>query len=330
MTRTTATVLAVLLVAIAGCAGSPAGGPAGDDPADTSTFASTDEPTAAATSASDSPDADGGTVDFYVSDEPNAIGDFAHLNVTITTVGFARDGANGSAGNDSGGWVERPAGNRTVDLTRLVGANASLVGTFDVPAGEYTRVLAYVGAVNATLTNGEHVTVKLPSEKLQLDRPFSVESNSSVQFVFDIAVHEAGKSGKYVLKPVIGESGTDVPIEDVDGETEDENEDGKNDDRGEEERDDERNETDGNEGGKAALNATFVGNVTAGENATLQVTNNGTAVENATVTVNEEVVATTGPDGTVTFVVPDTEELDVKVQAGESEAELEVEVDGEG
>lgn len=326
MTRTLAAILVVLLVAIAGCAGSPAGGP--DGSADTP--AHTEEPTATGTntdgdstdSDGDSTDSDDGTVDFYVSDEPNAIGDFAHLNVTITTVGFERAGGE----NDSGGWIEHSAGNRTVDLTELQGANASLVGTFDLPAGEYTKVFAYVSEVNATLANGESVRVKLPSEKLQVNRPFSVESNSSVQFVFDIAVHEAGKSGKYVLKPVIGESGTDVPIEDVDGETGEE----RKDDEQDKADDEKQNEIEGNEGGEAALNATFVGNVTAGENATLEVTRNGTAVENATVTVNEEVVGTTGADGTLTFAVPDAEELTVKVQAGEAEVELEVEVDGGG
>lgn len=320
MTRTLAAVLVVLLVAVAGCAGGPGGGL--DDPAGTSTPASTDDPTPTATPTSgESPsEATGGTVDFYVSDEPNAIGDFAHLNVTITKVGFERAGD----GNDSSGWIEYPVENRTVDLTRLLGANASLVGTFDVPAGTYTKVFAYVSAVNATLATGEQVEVKLPSQKLQLNKPFAVESNASVQFVFDIAVHEAGKSGKYVLKPVIGESGTDVAIEDVDGETADE----KEDEQGEQKRDDGRNETEGNKGGDAALNAAFVGTVTAGENATLEVTQNGTAVENATVTVDGEVVGTTGADGTLTFTVPDAEELTVKVQAGEAEVELEVAVGG--
>lgn len=34
--------------------------------------------------------------DFYVSDEENAVGNFAHLNVIITRVGFQRTGGNGA------------------------------------------------------------------------------------------------------------------------------------------------------------------------------------------------------------------------------------------
>lgn len=322
MTHTFATLLAVLLVVTAGCLGGSVGGPGSPD----SQPANTDEPTATDTPNSDeSPNSNSGSVNFYVSDEPNAIGDFDHLNVTITKIGFARSG-----GNDSDGWVERSVDNRTVDLTRLLGDNASLVGSYDLPTGQYTKVFAHVGAVNATLTNGESVNVKLPSDKLQLNRPFAVESNDSVSFVFDIAVHEAGKSGKYVLKPVIGESGTDVPIEDVDrkgGDERDQNgeKNGKKDEKKETDGEKGANETDATE---SALNATFLGNVTAGENATLQVTENGSAVANATVSIAGEVVGTTDADGKLMFVVPDGEDFEVKVESGESEVELEVAVSG--
>lgn len=318
MTRTIGTLLAVLLVVIAGCVGGTVGGPDGDDSLKTQAPESTDDPTATDTpSSDDSPSSNSGSVDFYVSDEPNAIGDFEHLNVTITKIGFAHSG-----GNDSG-WIERSVDNRTVDLTRLLGDNASLVGSYDVPTGKYTKVFAYVESVDATLENGESVNVKLPSDKLQLNRPFTVTSNGSVAFVFDIAVHEAGKSGKYILRPVISESGTDVPIEDVDEKKD--NSDEKDETDEDEEKGDDENEPDGNE---STLNATFVGNVTAGENATLQVTENGSAVENATVSIDGEVVGTTDADGKLTFVVPDGEDIEVKVKLGDSEVELEIAVGG--
>jgi len=264
-----------------------------------------------------------GTVTMYVSDEVNAIDEFEHLNVTITRVGFHQadagnetDGGNETdAGNetenetaaDGGGeWVTHNVSNRTADLTQLQGANATRLADFDVPDGEYDAVFVYVSNVNGTLENGEQVRVKLPSEKLKLNEGFTMGANGSVDFVFDITVTKAGQSGKYVLQPVVSESGTDVPINDVDAEDERE--------------DDENPETD-----DSALNASFVGDVTPGENATLTVTWNGSAVANATVEVNDEVVGETDADGRLAFAVPDAEKLEVTVEAGDAAAELEFE-----
>ncbi|MFC7082172.1 hypothetical protein [Halorussus caseinilyticus] len=123
---------------------------------------------------------------------------------------------------------------------------------------------------------------------------------------------EAGKSGKYILRPVVSESGTDEEIEVV-GEKkgdEDEKEDG--------EKDDEKAREDAD-----ALNATFVGNVTRGENVTVSATRNGSAVANATVSVNGENVGETAVDGTPTVAVPDRPELGVEVDTDDGSAELE-------
>jgi uncharacterized GH25 family protein len=380
-------------------------------------------PTTSGTSSVVITDAAESGVNFYVSDQENAIGDFDHLNVTIAEIGFQRA---------EGGWSEHAVEKRTVDLTRLQGANATRLTTVQPENGTYTKVFADVSDVNATLTTGEQVRVKLPSEKLQLNSEFTVGANESTDFVFDIAVHKAGKSGKYILKPVVSQSGTDVPIESVDDELEvefveedavtrggnatlavtredapvanatveiddevvgttdadgrttvqfpderkfklvvkagddvadlrvtfeqegdeseveaEEDEDEREEDESErdDEREDDENETDADEdereddeaneteagdeaddGDESALNATFVGEATPGENATVAVTANGSAVANATVTVDDEVVGTTDADGRVTVAVPaDAEEFEVEITAGEREAELEAE-----
>ncbi|WP_226482074.1 DUF4382 domain-containing protein [Natrinema amylolyticum] len=223
-------VLVAALVVTAGCTG----GMGGNVGTDESTDGSSSEGT--------------GTVAFYLSDEPNAIDDFEHLNVTITAVGFERTGEvsdsdanetaggnesddgdesatetdeNGDDGNDGDGsderWIEYDVDERTVDLTELKGANASVVDEFDLPAGDYETVFLYVSDTEGVLTDGSETRVKLPSEKLQLHTTFTVGDGERVDFVYDIAPHKAGKSGKYILKPVISQSGTgdDVEIRDV-------------------------------------------------------------------------------------------------------------------
>jgi hypothetical protein len=310
MRRAIGTILVAALVVLAGCSGATTG-PDGSGAAKTTAQQTADEATTSADgttgdsggdSGSTAADGDGGTVNFYVSDERNAIDAFAHLNVTISKVGFQR-------GGESGEWIERDVDDATVDLTRLQGANATMLERFDLPNGTYTKVFVHVSEVNGTV-DGEQVNVKLPSDKLHVNQQFEIGAGDDVDFVFDITVVEAGKSGKFVIKPVVSESGTDVPIEDVDEKDDDE-------------KDDERGESDD-------LNAAFVGNVTAGANAGVEVTQNGSAVENATLSVDGEVVARTDANGTAAVPVPaDAEEFEVEVRADDDEVELSRELTGE-
>lgn len=256
------------------------------------------------------------SMDFYLSDEQNAIEDFEHLNVTVTEVGLHRVDESGG-----GSWVTHEVDGRTVDLTRYQGANATRIGNFSVANGTYDKVFVYVSDVEGTLTNGEEVRVKLPSEKLHVNTRFEADANASIDYVFDISVFEAGQSGKYILKPVISESGTDVSIESTDDDAESEGRDEAKDDE-KEERKDER--------AVGSLNASFESNVTPGENATLTVTRNGDPVANATVFVEGERAGATDDAGQYTVSVPENaSELTVRVKADGAETELEFESESE-
>ncbi|MFC7155933.1 DUF4382 domain-containing protein [Halomarina halobia] len=310
MNSTRSAVLLVGLVVLAGClSGTPLTSGTSDD---------TDRGDAART----------GTVNVYVSDQPNAIEAFSHLNVTITEVGLRTAGdadveanvsgnasmnassdGNATAANASGNgsaeidgeadaeaeadgeWRTYDVDDRRVDLTELLGANATLLGNVSVPEGTYTGVYVEVSEVNGTLKGGERVNVKLPSDRLRVHDRFTVggEGESEVDFVFDMTVFEAGGSGKYVLKPVAEESGVDQPFRAV-------------------------------ATADAGVRARFVGPVEAGERATVKVTGPGGPVAEAAVYVNGERAGTTGGDGTVTVVLPD----------GERSVNLRVETRGSG
>jgi len=250
--KTGVALAAALLLVLAGCTGGV--GPNSNDAGDgaTTTGGAEDVDGDAETEALDpsNADADGeaGSVTFYLSDAP--IETFEHLNVTVTQVGLQRAGDGNTsntsnASNESGGWVEYDVDDRTVDLTELQGPNATSLGVLSAPAGNYTKVFVHVSEVEGILETGEEVNVKLPSQKLQINSAFTVSANSSTSFVFDISVFEAGNSGKYILKPVVGESGTDddVEIRDVDEE----------DDEGDDESEDgDENESDGSESEREA------------------------------------------------------------------------------
>jgi hypothetical protein len=366
MRRTVAAGLLALLMVTAGCIGGMGAGPATDAP----TGDDTDAGDGASDGSAGSADGESGTVNFYVSDRPNDMDDFEHLNVTVTAVRFhlvdstangtddenatvTPDGTvtgtatNGTAtatatatpngtvtatatptpvadeaenesedepveeddrdedagerddDGEDGRWVVREVNATTVDLTRLRGANATLVDAFDLPAGEYNQVVLEVSETNGTLTDGSSTEVKLPSERLKLNQRFVVGNGEEVDFVYDVTVHKAGNSGMYILRPVASESGTDVPIERVD--------------------DDGDDEDDGD-----ALQVRFTDSVSPGENVTIRVTDRGNAVANATVSVDGAADGTTNADGEYTFTLPaDAEEVEIEVTAGEREGELE-------
>lgn len=106
----------------------------------------------------------------------------------------------------------------SVDLTTLLGEKALSVFEGSLPAGRYTKIELYAASVEGVV-DGAKVDVKIPSEKLQIIKPFEVEAGKTVNFVFDITVVRKGPSGGYNLIPVIAKSGVagkDVEMQEVD------------------------------------------------------------------------------------------------------------------
>jgi len=146
-----------------------------------------------------------------ISDEANAIGDFQELLVTITSIGVHPAG-------ESASWEEiilDPA--ETVDLVLLQDTNATAIWSGHLDDGTYTKVFIYVSDVEGVLNEdieGEY-TVKLPGGKMHISQPFEVTAGEVTEFVYDITVVKAGKSGQYIIQPQISESGPDKDFEEV-------------------------------------------------------------------------------------------------------------------
>jgi len=231
-----------------------------------------------------------------ISDDVNAIGDFESLVVTITSVGVHK------AGEDGGWQLGFPPDTEELDLVPLQEENAQEIWDGTLPDGEYTMVFVYVSAVSGTLNNGDPVEVKLPSDKLHINTHFSIPEDSPVSFVFDLSVVAAGseQSGiKYILKPVVGESGPNREFTEVRPE------------RGRE---------------RERLRLELEGDIAPGETVTLVVTFEDEPVAGAEVEVNGEEIGTTEDDGTISFTIPeDVDELKIEVKLDELEGELEIE-----
>jgi hypothetical protein len=110
-----------------------------------------------------------------------------------------------------------------VDLTEVVGNRAKPVFDGELSPGSYDKLELNVSDVEG-IVDGEAAEVKVPSEKLQLTKPFEVAADGAVDFVFDMNVIKRGREASYILKPVVSESGVageDVEVEEVDEGTED-------------------------------------------------------------------------------------------------------------
>jgi hypothetical protein len=142
----------------------------------------------------------GGNFAFFISDEPNDIGDFESLNITISKVGLQ------SAG--SGKWVEFTPDVNTIDLTQFQGDLSQEIWRGEAPVGSYSQIFILVSSVEGSLkTTGKSIAVKLPGGKLHLSLQFEITSDTVTSFTFDITVIKTGNNGKYILKPQVGESG---------------------------------------------------------------------------------------------------------------------------
>ncbi len=139
-----------------------------------------------------------GNFAFLISDEVNAINDFSSVMVDIERVELS-----------GGHSIEFTPEVRTVDLTQVPGEATIEIWRGEVPQGDYSRVLIEVARVSGVLkSTGENIAIKLPSQKLHINKSFRVSASEMTRFTYDLTVVAAGNGkGKYLLKPQAGESG---------------------------------------------------------------------------------------------------------------------------
>jgi len=154
---------------------------------------------------------------FWISDENNAITDFERLDVIISEIGVHQGGESGTWHTLNPNPDPDEDGIPGINLRLLEGEKALVIWEGTLPAGDYTKVFIYVEDEDITgiLLGGETADVKLPSNKLQISKPFTISDDSVVEFVYDITVVKTGKNGKYNLLPQIAQSGPDQDIVDV-------------------------------------------------------------------------------------------------------------------
>ena len=144
------------------------------------------------------------------------------------------------------GFVEFDLGGAAVDLTTVVGDKATPILESELEEGAYSTIALETSDVEGVV-DGERVSVKIPSERLRIVKPFEVRAGESLSFVFDINVVKKGPRDEYNLLPVIGESGVagrDVEVEEIEPDEDAEPEDDENGEEAEDSEADEETEND--------------------------------------------------------------------------------------
>ena len=129
---------------------------------------------------------------------------YLEVNVDVQTVEIASDG----------GWITLGTPNRVVNLLALTGGvSDTLVDGAPLPAGHYGQMRLILGARNTVkLLDGTVAPLKVPSGQqsgVKLTVNFDVQPGTTADVYIDfdahrsIFVHEAGASGKYMLRPTV-------------------------------------------------------------------------------------------------------------------------------
>ena len=137
-----------------------------------------------------------GTIRVYFSDAPPE--GVTAIEIKASSIEAHMSGA------DEDQWVNLLTDPPVFDLVKAIGINV-LLGTNDIPAGNYTQVRLDITDVTVTL-NGQQVKATVPSDKLKLVGNFTIEEGKSTSISLDFDAEKsivlAGQD-KVILKPVV-------------------------------------------------------------------------------------------------------------------------------
>lgn len=159
----------------------------------------------------------------------DAPGDYQEVNIDVQALRihytpFSSD----TASDPSGEWIELPVEPMQVNLLELTnGVDTLLTDAPDLEPGYYKELRLILGSENTVMVDSTIQDLKVPSGqqsgyKIKFKTELEAGENIDVVVDFDAgrSVHKAGKSGKYILKPVLKafvESGDEVEVGSISG-----------------------------------------------------------------------------------------------------------------
>ncbi len=152
-------------------------------------------------------DGDTGTLATQVTDQPEDIGDFESLYVTIVGMWLGPEGA--KAGDED--EDTEPDGReyyeydepQEADLVQLQDEATQLVDERELDVATYEFLQLDIDDINGTLEDGSDATVEIPGEApLTFNEPFEIREDTRTIFTADFAPVRQGQTDEYLLQPV--------------------------------------------------------------------------------------------------------------------------------
>lgn len=154
-----------------------------------------------------------GIIEIRVTDPPPADVKSAVVYLTNLEVHRASDSDNESAGSDNssdnetdnGEWILVSDQSLSFDLMNVIGVEAFLASA-NISTGKYTQIRMDVEKVEGITTDNTSYTAEVPSEKLRIVGPFSIESGAKTVLTLDFDGEKSlvlTGQGKAIFKPVV-------------------------------------------------------------------------------------------------------------------------------
>jgi len=151
-----------------------------------------------------------GTVVMKITDAP------PELNITEALVTISEVRVHSAGTNETNGsWITVVDTPQTFDLIQLQNAT-DVLGGVNLPTGWYTQIRLFVDSALVTI-DGVQYDLKIPSKNIKLITPWMVQDNVTLTLILDFdvqkSIHQAGNSGKYIMKPTIKVHQEGGPVE---------------------------------------------------------------------------------------------------------------------
>jgi hypothetical protein len=162
-----------------------------------------------------------GQVKVLLTDDPAS---YQAVYVTIDSIQVKKDDGNDSDSNESNAWMTVAEPSKTYDLLTLQNGVTAELGETNISVGTYSQLRLNLGEQEDNGTNllgephpfanyivfiGDDVAeLKVPSSTLKQKYDFNVSETGIIEMTIDFdanrSVHMSGKSGQWILTPVLG------------------------------------------------------------------------------------------------------------------------------
>lgn len=156
------------------------------------------------------PETDKAHMNVHLTDAP---GEYQEVNIDVQGLRIHyTPSSSDTADADSadGKWIDLPVEPMTINLLELTNGVDTLLASAELDPGSYQELRLILGDENTVMVDSMSHNLKVPSGqqsgykiKFKTDLEAGEELDVTVDFDAARSVHKAGKSGKYILKPVL-------------------------------------------------------------------------------------------------------------------------------